>query len=89
MALYNAFGWTPPEFGHVGLLTDHNGHKLSKRNQDIDISSYRRQGVLPSALNNWVALLGWSMGSGQNEVVKNLEELVKKVRPLSPPERES
>ncbi|KKA26231.1 hypothetical protein TD95_000105 [Thielaviopsis punctulata] len=78
VALYNAFGWTPPEFGHVGLLTDHNGHKLSKRNQDIDISSYRRQGVLPSALNNWVALLGWSMGSGQNEVVKNLEELVKK-----------
>ncbi|KAL2891458.1 putative glutamate--tRNA ligase, mitochondrial [Ceratocystis lukuohia] len=78
VALYNAFGWTPPEFGHVGLLTDSKGQKLSKRNQDIDISSYRRQGVLPSALTNWAALLGWSMGSGNNEVVKNLEELVQK-----------
>ncbi|KAL5615037.1 hypothetical protein BROUX41_005102 [Berkeleyomyces rouxiae] len=78
VALYNALGWTPPEFGHVGLLTDTKGQKLSKRNQDIDISSYRRRGVLPSALTNWAALLGWSMGSGNNEVVKNLGELVKK-----------
>ncbi|KAJ0387469.1 hypothetical protein COL922a_002292 [Colletotrichum nupharicola] len=61
IALYDAFNWTPPTFVHAGLLCAQNGEKLSKRNHDIDISSYRDRGVLPSALNNWLALLGWSM----------------------------
>ncbi|KFX94546.1 hypothetical protein O988_06242 [Pseudogymnoascus sp. VKM F-3808] len=58
--LYDAFGWQPPTFGHVGLLTDLNGQKLSKRNFDLDISAFRSMGVLPDALTNFVALLGWS-----------------------------
>ncbi|KFY66916.1 hypothetical protein V496_01854 [Pseudogymnoascus sp. VKM F-4515 (FW-2607)] len=58
--LYDAFGWQPPTFGHVGLLTDLNGQKLSKRNFDLDISAFRKMGVLPDALSNFVALLGWS-----------------------------
>ncbi|KAH0441453.1 glutamyl-tRNA synthetase [Colletotrichum camelliae] len=61
IALYDAFNWTPPTFAHAGLLCAQNGEKLSKRNHDIDISSYRERGILPSALNNWLALLGWSM----------------------------
>ncbi|KAK2022155.1 tRNA synthetase class I [Colletotrichum zoysiae] len=61
IALYDAFKWEPPAFAHAGLLCAQNGEKLSKRNHDIDISSYRDKGILPSALNNWLALLGWSM----------------------------
>ncbi|KAK2053819.1 tRNA synthetase class I [Colletotrichum caudatum] len=61
IALYDAFKWEPPTFAHAGLLCAQNGEKLSKRNHDIDISSYRDKGILPSALNNWLALLGWSM----------------------------
>ncbi|KAF9877904.1 glutamyl-tRNA synthetase [Colletotrichum karsti] len=61
IALYEALGWEPPTFAHAGLLCAQNGEKLSKRNHDIDISSYRDKGILPSALNNWLALLGWSM----------------------------
>ncbi|PGH04415.1 glutamate-tRNA ligase [Polytolypa hystricis UAMH7299] len=60
VALYKAFQWQPPKFGHVTLLVDENGQKLSKRNADIDIASYRNQGVLPDTLVNFSALLGWS-----------------------------
>jgi glutamyl-tRNA synthetase len=60
LQLYSAFGWQPPVFGHVGLLTDMTGAKLSKRNFDLDIRSYQKNGVLPEALNNFIALLGWS-----------------------------
>ena len=61
IALYNAFNWPPPRFGHVPLLTDRSGQKLSKRNADIDIASFKdQQGILPAALVNFAALLGWS-----------------------------
>ena len=59
-ALYKAFGWEPPKFGHVPLLVELSGQKLSKRNADIDISHFRDQGVMPGALVNFAVLLGWS-----------------------------
>ena len=61
--IYSAFGWTPPEFAHVGLLVDQKQAKLSKRNADmaLDVASMRNEyGVLPETLNNFLALLGWS-----------------------------
>ena len=62
VALYNAFQWTPPEpSGHVSLLVYRNGQKLSKHNADTDISIFRdRDGIIPDALVNFAALLGWS-----------------------------
>lgn len=60
VALYDAFGWKPPKFGHVGLLTDENHNKLSKRNFDTDVRTLKdKHGLLPSALNNFLLLLGW------------------------------
>lgn len=67
IALYDAFGWTPPAFAHVGLLQDAEGHKLSKRRGDIDIASFRERGILPEALANFLALLGWSGHGGGDE----------------------
>ncbi|KAI9774761.1 MAG: Glutamate--tRNA ligase mitochondrial [Geoglossum umbratile] len=59
--MYEAFGWQPPAFAHVGLLQDRNGQKLSKRNFDLDLSTFRQDlGIFPEALVNYVALLGWS-----------------------------
>ena len=61
--IYSAFDWTPPSFAHVGLLVDQNGAKLSKRHQDValDVRSLREQySILPDALVNYLALLGWS-----------------------------
>ncbi|KAJ5083599.1 hypothetical protein N7456_013026 [Penicillium angulare] len=74
MALYNAFKWTPPSFGHVPLLVDKSGQKLSKRNADIDLSSFKdKQGIFPSTLINFAALLGWS--HTQKSDIFSLEEL--------------
>jgi glutamyl-tRNA synthetase len=74
VALYNAFNWTPPRFGHVPLLVDKSGQKLSKRNADIDLSYFKdKQGVFAATLVNFAALLGWS--HTQKSDVFSLEEL--------------
>ena len=78
MWMYKAFGWEPPKFGHVSLLTDLNGQKLSKRTGSIDIRSMREElGIFPETLTNFVALLGWS--HGQKSDVMSLEDLVRNV----------
>ena len=60
IALYRAFGWEPPQFVHIPLLTSLADKKLSKRQGDIGVMSFRDKGVLPEALVNFVALFGWS-----------------------------
>lgn len=82
IALYDAFGWTPPAFAHVGLLQDPSGAKLSKRRGDIDIASFRKRGILPEALANFLALLGWSGHGGGNEFM-SMETLKNNVRALN------
>lgn len=67
LAMYDAFGWQPPYFAHVGLLQNEDGSKLSKRKGNVDISSFRDQGILPEALVNFVALLGWAGNTGGSE----------------------
>jgi len=73
VALYSAMAWTPPWYAHVPLLVDHNRQKLSKRNFDSDISSFRKAGIFPEALVNFAALLGWS--HQQKNDVLSLPEL--------------
>ncbi|KAJ5497287.1 Aminoacyl-tRNA synthetase class I anticodon-binding domain subdomain 2 [Penicillium fimorum] len=74
MALYDAFKWTPPSFAHVPLLVDRNGQKLSKRNADIDLSSFKdQQGIFPATLVNFASLLGWS--HSEKSDVLSLKEL--------------
>ncbi|KUJ22139.1 glutamyl-tRNA synthetase [Mollisia scopiformis] len=74
LAMYQAFGWEPPAFAHVGLLLDKDRNKLSKRHGAIDISTWRDKGVFPEALNNFVALLGWSHNEKQD--VMTMEQLI-------------
>lgn len=76
VALYGAFGWTPPAFAHVGLLTDKDQAKLSKRNFDTDIGSLKQKhGILPETLVNFLALLGWR--NPTRDDVMDLHELVR------------
>ncbi|KAL9073184.1 MAG: hypothetical protein Q9157_004826 [Trypethelium eluteriae] len=77
IALYDAFGWEPPLFAHVGLLVDAAGQKLSKRNSGVetDIKSYRENGYLPETLVNFVSLLGWSHKEGSDFM--DLNKMVK------------
>ncbi|KAJ2050051.1 Glutamate--tRNA ligase mitochondrial [Coemansia sp. S155-1] len=74
-ALFKAFGWPMPRYAHLPLLMNPDGSKLSKRNRDGPMQSYIDEGYLPSALVNYVALLGWHPG-GQQEVysLKELED---------------
>lgn len=80
IALYNALGWNHPVFAHVGLLVDAEGQKLSKRNHDIDIRSWRNRGYLPSALLNFLMLLGWNPRWGKTRKdVMDMDDMISKV----------
>ena len=65
--LYQAFGWELPQFVHMPLLRnpDKNKSKISKRKLDTSVDSYRQQGILPEALRNFLATMGWSMPNGR------------------------
>ncbi|MFC0525689.1 glutamate--tRNA ligase [Pontibacillus salicampi] len=62
MMVYEAFGWTPPQFGHMALILNEQRKKLSKRDEHIlqFIGQYEKLGYLPEALFNFITLLGWS-----------------------------
>lgn len=70
------FDKQPISYGHLSIITDETGKKLSKRNKELKqfIEDYRNLGVLPSALVNFLALLGWSPKS--NQEIMSLDELV-------------
>jgi len=55
--IYNYFGWTPPTFMHMPLLTQENGKKLSKRRNPTSILYYKKSGYLPEALTNFLSLM--------------------------------
>lgn len=69
LMVYEAFGWEPPVFGHMTLIVNETGRKLSKRDETIIqfIEQYEELGYVPEALFNFVILLGWSPG-GEEEL---------------------
>ncbi|MCH1409724.1 MAG: glutamate--tRNA ligase [Verrucomicrobiales bacterium] len=60
LALFEAFGATPPVFAHIPLNLNPSGSKMGKRDEGALIHEYRDAGFLPEAVNNYMALLGWS-----------------------------
>ncbi len=60
LLLYQAFGWEPPRFCHLPMVLGKDGQKLSKRHGATSVREFRRQGYLPDALVNYLALVGWS-----------------------------
>jgi len=60
--LYQAFGWSVPEFGHVPMILGPDKAKLSKRHGALSVMEYKHMGYLPEALVNYLARLGWSHG---------------------------
>jgi len=58
--LYRAFGVEPPLFGHIPLLLNPSGSKMSKRDEGSSIVSYMQAGFLPEAVFNYLCLLGWT-----------------------------
>src|SRR5215218_4232305 len=74
--LYRALDAGEPEFCHLGLILGPDGKKLSKRHGDASVADYGRQGYLPEALVNYLALLGWTHPEGKEEFA-GLEELAR------------
>ncbi len=64
LLLYAAFGWRPPVFAHVSLVLGRDHAPLSKRHGATSVQEFRDKGYLPEALVNYLALLGWSPGEG-------------------------
>lgn len=63
--IYEAFGVTPPQFAHVGMILAPDRSKLSKRHGAVAVSDYIKQGYLPEAFCNFLTLLGWSPPDGE------------------------
>jgi glutamyl-tRNA synthetase len=61
--LYNALGKTPPVFAHVPLIMGPDKKRLSKRHGATSVMEYEKQGYIPEAMFNFLALLGWGTGS--------------------------
>ncbi len=66
--LYRAAGVEAPRFAHVPLILGADKKRLSKRHGATSVMEYARQGYLPEAVVNFLALLGWSPGSGDREL---------------------
>lgn len=75
LALYKAFGLTPPKIAHIPLLRNPDRSKISKRKNSVSLLWYREEGYLPQALLNFFALLGWSHPRGLE--IFDLDEFVK------------
>ncbi|WP_420624348.1 glutamate--tRNA ligase [Candidatus Poriferisodalis sp.] len=63
-----------PTFAHLPLIVNKQRKKLSKRRDDVSLTSYRDRGVLPAAMVNYLALLGWGPPDGTE--VRPLAEIV-------------
>uniref|UniRef100_A0A673ZUD9 Nondiscriminating glutamyl-tRNA synthetase EARS2, mitochondrial n=1 Tax=Salmo trutta TaxID=8032 RepID=A0A673ZUD9_SALTR len=79
LLLYRALGWKPPVFGHLPLLLNRDGSKLSKRQGDIYIQSFQRSGALPEALLDITTHCG--SGFNSNRVGRKMEELITEFNP--------
>ena len=78
LLIFEAFGWRPPAFAHVSLVMGPDHSPLSKRHGATSVAEFRARGYLPEALTNYLALLGWSPGEGEELVP--IEELAPRFR---------
>ena len=76
--LYRALGAELPVFAHVPLILGPDKSRLSKRHGATDVNMYRREGFLPEAFRNFLALLGWS--PGRDEEFLRTKDLLEKFR---------
>ena len=63
--IFRAIGAELPRFAHVPMILGPDGERLSKRHGAVSVTQYRDEGVLPEALTNYLARLGWSHGDAE------------------------
>ena len=72
--LYKAFGWDPPKYGHLPLIMNPDGTKLSKRQGDVHVEHYKSQGYYSKTILNF-ALTGGGGGFG-NDKIRDIDEMI-------------
>lgn len=75
IALYEALGYTQPQFAHLPMIIGPDKKRLSKRHGATSIDEYKDKGYLPEALLNYLALLGW--GFDEKTTFFSMKELIK------------
>ena len=75
IALFKAFGATPPKYAHIPLILNSDGSKMSKRDEGASLMTYPEKGYLPGAVINQLVLLGWTP-KGNQEIVP-VEDIIK------------
>ena len=68
VAVYQALGWAQPQFAHLSTILGSDHTRLSKRHGATSVGHFRQLGILPEALMNCLALLGWSPGESNREI---------------------
>ena len=76
LQILSALGAELPRYAHVALMNGADGRKLSKRHGSITVEEFRREGYIPEALVNYLALLGWSYDD-RTEIMTR-EELIER-----------
>ncbi len=66
--IYEALGYDVPTFAHLSMVLGTDGRKLSKRHGATSVEEFAEQGILPDALLNFLALLGWSL-DGETTII--------------------
>ena len=78
ISIYKALGWEIPMFGHLPQVLGNDGKKLGKRHGATSMDMFMEGGYLPEALFNFLALIGWAPGEGEEQEIFSKEELVQK-----------
>ncbi len=73
VAVYEALGYPVPEFAHLSTILGPDRERLSKRHGATSVANFRDMGVLPEALMNYMALLGWAPSGGDREIFRPAE----------------
>ncbi|HGY56173.1 MAG TPA: glutamate--tRNA ligase [Caldithrix abyssi] len=73
--IYRAMNWTLPKFAHIPLILGPDKRPLSKRHGAASVEEFRREGILPEAMFNYLSLLGWSPGDDREVMVR--EEIIR------------
>lgn len=79
MMLYEAFKYEMPQFGHLSIIQGADRQKLSKRHGATSCHEYAVNGYLPEALNNFIALLGWSSPEGAE--ILSMDDMIRQFSP--------
>jgi glutamyl-tRNA synthetase len=75
LLLYQFFGWEIPVYAHLSVLRNPDKSKLSKRRNPVWVGDYRKEGFLPEAIKNYLALMAWSHPAGKE--LFSVEEMIR------------